>query len=202
MITAEDYKIYRNEQQHRLRDLRNNALDTMIRNAYQRYYKKLIQEDKKLPDVLEMAVSEVGKDCFLKAKDEKNRKWFITIGAKDGIDFHAFYRQMKKCIKKEKLCGKGVYVLEQRSQGDEEPYGWHIHWRVEFDNYHSKSVIAQQVYQCFKRYLAGKNYVDLKLWNDNQLEYMDGNKTEDKMSKVEKDRMLRTKYGYPAKVVY
>lgn len=95
-----------------------------------------------------------------------------------------------------------MYSLEQRSEGDETPHGWHIHWRVEFDTYSSKSIYIQQIYQCFQKYVGDQAAIDMKPWNDNQPKYIRGEKISDKMGRVEKDKILRTKFLIPPFITY
>lgn len=131
----------------------------------------------------------------------------VTINAQDGIDPVRFFDQMKKCVKKSMLRSKrGCYVLEQRSEADQQPYGYHIHWLVEFEATSSPQTIAQQVFQCFSKYIAASNYVDVRdlteqRW-DQEVRYLSGEKIEAKMPKVLKDRVLRKKYGIPEIISY
>lgn len=187
--------------------LRDQAMNDLIKQAFKRYYREVIQSGdvSKLPFKLQLAVKEVGVETFVsstKGRKKDTSDWFITISAKDPVDPVKFFEQMSKCVKKAQLRGKGSYVLEQRSEADQEPYGYHIHWMVHFDTQSSKSVIVQQVYQCFTKYLAGKNYVDaIPCYTPEEIaareKYIRGEKKLDKMAKVEKDVLVREKLKIP-----
>lgn len=195
----------------RMHDLRQQAINDLVKTAYKRYYRKQVLSGECKNELLNMVAEEIGKESF--DQDPRGRKKllstkFITIGAKDGIDPKAFFKQMSKCVRKQKLQAKtGHYVLEQRSEPGQEPYGWHIHWLVDFEATTSPAVIAQQTYQCFTRFLAGANYVDVKeVFNqeqwERQLKYMGGQKTESKMAKVKQDVILREQLGIEKIISY
>lgn len=188
-------------------DLYDQARNDLIKSAIKRKLRQDILSDAIPYDpVLKHAIQQVGKDVFQATKVGRKAlslTKLVTINAKDGIDPVKFWQQMSKCIKKQMLQSKrGSYVLEQRSQGDQSPYGWHIHWLVEFETVSSHATIAQQVYQCFQRYLGGSSFVDVRdLYNEEQwaqkLRYIGGEKNSDKMPKVERDRELRKKFRIP-----
>lgn len=201
-----------NQKLNLVNDLRTQAYMEIIKAAYRRKARQEVQDDKVSHTLLRIAVADIGKDFFV-ADSKAGRKSqqpmkFITINAKDGIDPKEFWEQMAKCVKKQKLQAKrGYYVLEQRSEGDQDPYGWHIHWLVDLEGTTSDSVVCQQVYQCFQRFVAGKNYVDYRpIYNEEQwnqkLEYMKGNKKTDKIPKVWKDRVLRPDLEIPEIISY
>lgn len=184
---------------------KKQAVSELVRSAARKYYRQLIAEDKPLPPVLKAAVSQFGKELFVsdtRGRKKNTRRWFITIGAKDPVDHYRFWTQMEKCIKKAQLLGTGKYVLEQRSEPGQEPYGWHIHWLVEFAEQSSLAVIKQQVYQCFKCYIAAANYIELLPIHDDAAwtareKYISGSKKPEKMAKVQQDLILRARFGYP-----
>lgn len=174
----------------------------VIRKAYTRMIYDKIRKGQEVSSAVDLVREDIGDEYFVKPSKQLEKKWFITISAKDGVDFCAFWRQMHKCVKKKNLSGHGFYWLEQRSEGTQEPYGWHIHWRVEFDTEKHKAKYAQEIFQCFARFLGHKEAVHLAPWNDNQLKYAEGDKVEEKLPKVFKDRLLREKYNIPHKVIY
>lgn len=180
------------------------AYDDVIVSAYKRYYRKQVQTGVYTNKALQKVVEKIGEDCFVQTRGRKKdtNMYFITISAKDGVDYYQFWSQMTKCIQKSSLKGSGMYVLEQRSEGEQDPYGFHIHWVVTFSSTTAKSVIVQQVYQCFSKYLAGPNYVDVRpLYEASECEakrqYILGTKCELKMPKVLKDRIFRAKHNIP-----
>lgn len=155
--------------------------------------------------VLKEAVERYGKEHFVKPKKEPGT-WLITIGAKEGIDPKNFFNQMEKCRVKKGLEGKGQYVLEQRAEAGQEPYGWHIHWLFQADYHVAVSKRVQLVYQCFQKYLAAPNYVDVTRVTRTPecvVAYLDGDKkAEGKAAKVEHDKVVRARLGIPSKIVY
>lgn len=193
-------------------EAREGAIKDLIRSAYRRHARQQVLEDKVTSPLLKLAVADLGVDAFKSSsksgrKSQSPMKW-ITISAKDGIDPKEFMQQMSKCIKKQKLqANRGQYSIEQRSEGAQDAYGWHIHWLVEFTSTTSTAIIAQQVYQCFTRFCAGPNYVDIReVYNEEQWqqknEYQKGNKKVDKMMKVFKDRSLRLDLDLPEIISY
>ena len=110
---------------------------------------------------------------------------------------HTTYHILDKVIELVKSCtaiSGGKYVYEQRSEDDENEYGWHVHLVVDSDYRPSK--VKQFVQQKLKTkginatYYA--TYADSK-WETN---YMEGKKFDKKKDKkVAKDALLRAKYG-------
>lgn len=187
------------------------ARDELLRCAAKKFLRQRIMEDKSTGDLLlNTAVKRWGKEMFVQEKRGRKRettKKLITISAKDNIDVHQFWKRMEKCKSKTKLSSKnGMYVLEQRAEGEQEPYGWHIHWLVDFEVTSATSVIVQQIYQCFTRFVTAANYIDVKDVPDDHWEhkkiYMEGKKKEEKMGKVQKDIQMRNKLNIPHIVVY
>lgn len=192
-------------------DIRRKALDDVLMQAAKRMWRKKLAagEGGVFAEYLMQRIGLTTDDFVGETRGRKKdtTRWFVTISAKDPVDHYQFWQQMKKCVKKVKIQGSGMYVIEQRSEMDQDPYGWHIHWLVEFETQSSKAVIIQQVYQCFQRFLAGSNYVDARpVYTDEDWEakrkYISGEKKQDKMGKVEKDRFLRKKHGYPEIISY
>lgn len=176
----------------------------LVRTAVRRKLLNDIKENTVTDSVLKDAVDRLGRDAFLQKKDPG--MWLITIGAKEGIDPLEFWKQMENCIKKKYVAGTGEYVIEQRGENGQEPYGWHIHWVLKPAVYTSKSVKVQQVYQCFKKFVAGDNYIDVKPVTRTPecvLKYIEGiKKDEGKHAKVEQDKVVRLRIGIPDKISY
>lgn len=89
----------------------------------------------------------------------------------------------------------GSFVLEQRSEGDEEPYGWHIHATA--DSTYAPSKVKQFVLQKLKARGYNAFVCVKKCYNDAWEEnYIKGNKFNAlKDKKVLKDKELRLKYN-------
>lgn len=92
----------------------------------------------------------------------------------------------------------GFYVYEQRSEGDEQEHGWHIHMSV--NTTYPPSKITQFIWQQlksrgynFNKKIAIKSTPDDGGFRDR---YMQGDKSDaSKDGKVKKDFILREKYG-------
>lgn len=198
---------------HALIDIREMAIKELIRVAYRRKLRQDIQDgNTAYHSLLNAAVAEIGKDFFVAdskaGRKPQSRLKFITISAKDGIDPKKFMEQMDKCIRKQKLQAvRGCYVLEQRSEGPQDPYGWHIHWLVEFGATSSTAIVVQQTFQCFQRFVAATNYIDVRdIFNEDQWQqkhqYVSGKKSQVKMPKVWKDSALRDDLDIPHIISY
>lgn len=181
--------------------IQEQAVAELVKTAYKRYLRETIAAGKPEHPLLEEALKRIPREAFLPVQKTAT-SMLVTVSAKDGIDVPAFWAQMAKCVKKKALLGSGTYVLEQRSEGDQEPYGWHIHLYVKPHNHVSKSVMIQQVYQCFKLYVAGQNYIDVRPAADSVLPYLQGQKAEAKMAKVARDKVLRAGLGIPDSISY
>lgn len=207
----ESYEAYHDRIQlmeQRLNDVTYAVVNELAKSALRKHYRKQIEEGTCTNAFLNRVVSITGKDAFKvesRGRKKQTLRKMVTISAQDGIDPSKFFAQMKRCVKKSMLQHKeGYYVIEQRSEGEQEPYGWHIHWLVEFDCTSSPKVISQQVYQCFKRFLAAENYVDVKdvhtdeHWNRVKDKYLHGDKRQEKLVKSARDKVLRAELGLPS----
>jgi len=183
------------------------AQKDLIRSAARRMLKDQIRTGNVQSTRIQEALKFIPAQYFISEETRGRKKdtkcWFITVSAKEDIDYYKFINQMEKCLKKQKLSSvRGYYVLEQRSESDQEPYGFHIHWLVEFKEQSSGSTIQQQVYQCFQNFVAGSNYIDRKpvydecQWEE-KLKYIKGEKNKIKQAKVLKDIIFRDKHRIP-----
>jgi len=119
----------------------------------------------------------------------------VTLSAKDGIDAKSFWDRAVQHITTSGYIKSALYCIEQRSQDGQDPYGWHIHILGNFTE--PKSKIIEKVYKSFKRFLAGKNYVDVRPSTETRRGYLMGDKCPDKMPKVLRDRELRVQLQIP-----
>lgn len=187
-----------------------------IKKAARMYLTKMLDDDmesakKKFPG-LAFAIDRFGEDNFKsesrgRPKKHLDYRLFVTLQSRNDKDVNPiqFWAQMQKLVKKMSLQGTGRFKLEQRSEGDQDPYGWHIHWDLLLDRPISMSVFFQQVAQCMAKYMLfprveGKvdyRNIDIKAYGDHHDKYMMGQKVPEKMPKVEKDILLRKRYGIP-----
>lgn len=188
------------------RDAVKKAHEDLFRTMFRRALRMDLKEGRKTGSVLIDTLVESMPECVNHEPRSgrpmnKLQYCFVTVNFKDGIDVRKAFKQMERCVSKALLASETyAWVLEQRSEGDQEEYGWHIHWLVRFSEQRTKSVVVQQVYQSFRMFLVGSNYVDVKdvahTW-DVHLSYIRGEKKEEKMAKVLRDRELREKYFLP-----
>lgn len=91
-------------------------------------------------------------------------------------------------------------VLEYHRQNGEHP---HVHFKMYYSGQTYKSVLIQAIYRAkhAKKLILNKNFIDIKEFietvHDN---YLDGNKQENKMPFVEKDKSWRSKNNIPDKL--
>lgn len=199
-----EYDPARIEADNRYRKLQKQAEEELIRIAFRRHFREKIAsgEVTALPPALQRAVQDLGPEVFAPPK-KPVQSYFITIGAKEGVDPKEFWGKMAQVIKKKALQGTGEYSLEQRSEAEQDPYGWHIHWILTPKEYVTKSVVVQQVYQCFTKYVAAQNYVDVQPIRPTEEDmarvkaYIQGQKCLEKLDKVARDKTLRQTLGIP-----
>lgn len=136
-------------------------------------------------------------------------RMFVTLQSRNDVDVDPllFWNQMLKLYKKMALQGKGCFTLEQRSEGDDKPHGWHIHWDLTLDRPLHMSVFFQQISQNMAKYMLfprkpdGKidySNIDIKVYEPSRHDgYIRGDKMKLKKPKVEKDIRLRDALGIP-----
>lgn len=110
---------------------------------------------------------------------------------------HNTYHVLDKIVELIKSCTcvkGGKYVYEQRSEGDEPEYGWHIHLVV--DSEYAPSKVKQFVQQKLKTKGINATYYATHADSKWETNYMEGQKFNDeKNKKVLKDAILREKYN-------
>lgn len=119
----------------------------------------------------------------------------VTISGKDDLDPKAFWERCEEYVENTTWITEAVYSIEQRSEGDQQPYGWHLHIVGKFAQ--PKSKIIEKTYRSFKRFIVAPNYVDVRPSSIERYDYVKGLKSDAKMPKVEKDRKLRKELGIP-----
>lgn len=132
---------------------------------------------------------------MLPKKQENSDYKMVTLSAKEAIDPQAFWKRTTEFVEKSDWIKKCLYCIEQRSEEENEPYGWHIHMLGNFAL--PKSKIVEKCYKSYSRFLAAPNYVDVTNSSESRSDYLKGIKCPAKMAKVLKDKGLREKYGIP-----
>lgn len=123
-------------------------------------------------------------------------KWFVTIG----FNHQTFDpKQVKLFISNLftlKFFDDGSFgVFEYYRANGEHP---HIHICLK-TSVKTKSQIVQQIFRSknASKFILNKNFIDVKPFEKYHDEYLAGNKTEDKMSFVERDKSWRFENNYP-----
>lgn len=140
-------------------------------------------------------VSNIRKDLKASAPFKVGR-YAITICPQSG-DYNTLL-QIMGLVTQITALPAGTYVIEQRSEGDEEPYGWHVH--ATYDSTYAPSKVKQFIYQKLKPHGWHRDNCRLYIkkcynnaWEEN---YIRGNKFDaSKDRKVLKDKELRLKYN-------
>lgn len=151
-------------------------------------------EDPLLLDVISK-VNERRKD---KKAKEKTPYVFITINPKPGSDLLRFMDTIEKAIHK-KWISEYYYTLEQRSETEDNAGdGFHTHILLYRDG-KRPSEISREFHSTFKEYVGNTKHINIKYIPekdyDNVLAYIKGEKTDDKMEKVNIDRIWRSMMG-------
>lgn len=136
---------------------------------------------------------------FLSNTYEGEKDWaFVTVGFNDSIvtdvnETGVFNAVVAKVIGTAGFMDVKFVCEKHRVNGIHR----HIHFLIKTDL--KKSKIIQYVHQKTKAYTYGSQCVDVKTWKDARLEvyenYISGNKKEEKMSYVEKDKEWRRACG-------
>lgn len=126
---------------------------------------------------------------------EKTEWKMITVSAKDKVDPVEFWKRTDKFVQNNEWVKQAIYSIEQRSEGEQEPYGWHVHILGIFS--YPKSQIIQKTFRSFKSFVVAPNYIDVRPSTESREDYIKGDKCPDKMSKVKRDRVLREELKIP-----
>lgn len=137
-----------------------------------------------------------------------NRQWFVTFNPPESVHPSDLWSIVSKYLAKN--FGRSIeayhLVLEQRSEDADQPTGWHVHFLVRYDADVTRSRAIQKM----------KSVVD-KLWDEAQQKhpqftrawcvwkplqayheaYVSGGKKAEKQAKVQADRVIRARLGFP-----
>lgn len=104
-------------------------------------------------------------------------------------------------LKTIKPFSKGMFIIEQREEDPNNPGGFHLHGTVE--SRYQPGKVEQFILQKMK---TKKIRVNIKVKRINNLEgwnrYMEGGKEEEKLLKVQNDRIIREKFGLEEKYIW
>lgn len=182
---------------HEMDHVRDQAARQFVKNATMRYYKsKLSAGEVTGVPIIDRMPDEIKK--FMVEKVETSKAYMITINAKDEIDPKEFWRRVTEFTTRNDFLEWKIYTLEQRSEKDQDAYGWHIHIIAESSL--PKCRMVDKIYKSFNRFVSARNYIDVQKIvadMDTRIEYVKGNKKESKMGKVDKDKILKERLGIP-----
>lgn len=125
---------------------------------------------------------------------------FITIG------FNHQTFNIKKCLALVKtVLGLSIVldgsfgVMENFRANGEHP---HVHFKVFHNKETCKGALVQTIERAknAKKYITNRNFIDVKPFMDYHNQYLEGNKTAEKLPYVAKDRLWRAKNNIPDKV--
>jgi len=125
------------------------------------------------------------------------RWWFVTVGFDDKTITDSRIKTCHESVIKMDGFIFNKWSIEKFRKNDDGRIiiHHHIHYLVYSD--YPKSKVVQYFFQKCKKYIASKNFIDVK--NDGEFEryekYLDGHKTETKMECVEMDKQWRLKSG-------
>lgn len=156
---------------------------------------------------LKIIIDSINYDYNVFKNSAFNKKyWFITINLNDSyidkknnvkyITPFALTKIMNKITKKVWLISnKYMYSFEQRSESIENVHGFHVHLLCEKNK--KKAEVIREIYNVTKKYLSDKNKIHIKFigtHNDfsNVYNYILGIKTDDKIKKIEIDKLWRS----------
>lgn len=135
-------------------------------------------------------------------------KWFVTINAPSTVDPVELWKKVSGYCSKNVGRGIGSYyvVIEQRSEDPEHPKGWHVHMCVGYKEEMSRSIVYQRLRALCRNFWSDdemkksefkKYWVTVIPLGDYHEKYVTGDKREEKMAKVQADKIAREKYGFP-----
>ena len=134
-------------------------------------------------------------------------KWyFITIGYDDRLITPSLMKNLGDKLASKEFFRDVIYVHEKhRRDGSGNIYiHHHTHFLVVCDL--PKTRIIDRVYATVKKYVASKNFVDVKSYKDNvgtyeqKLRYIEGDKVQEKLECVQLDDIWRSQNGLFRKI--
>lgn len=157
-------------------------------------FQRALQNDKIWNDAHRQIATTVAKAQVLASIPQKYEVQSIALTICPDQGNHETMLEIARIVATLKAIESGKFVIEQRSKGEEDPYGWHLHFNI------VTTYPPSKIKQFVQQKLASRNYVATyyatksdKNWLER---YMSGSKgNEDKTKKVQKDKLLRTQLG-------
>lgn len=187
---------YQNNMSIRQRGIEKAQIET-IAKYYKAYYSLAIENGNSEllpPDMKELI--KLHNDTKLLEKDRENdnvKVWMLTINPPNPYDWSHLIQVVDKILTFKNVIIDPEVQLEQRSDDEEFPFGYHVHIACKIGK-SSKGVI-DDCYRALSKFCpnATRNCIDLKR-SPKAYEYIAGDKVPEKMLKVRVDQILRNNF--------
>lgn len=138
-------------------------------------------------------------DSF-KLNEFQTNVFFVTIGF-NHQEFTCIkaFEYIQSALNSTKILDGSFAVLENYRSNGEHP---HVHMKLYVSGSIPKSVLIQTLFRCkhSKKLILSKNFIDVKVFESYHDSYLDGDKQDDKLQLVDKDRDWRDKNKIPHKL--
>lgn len=123
--------------------------------------------------------------------------WFVTVSAKEhDTNGVGLWKRACKMMNRYQADYKG-YTIEQKSENPDNVYGFHIHFLLRHPKEVFKAQLIQKFSFAFNDFIVGHNSIDVRPENVSHVQYIQGTKREEKMGKVEVDKIWKQKNNIP-----
>lgn len=173
-----------------------DAQRLFVRNAWTNYYNLLASYKKRedLPSELIDAYDIMQTTEKMKASRNPDEVKIIsiTINPPPGVTWDDLEQVCEKIKSKKNFLLDVEYVLEQRSEDPENPYGYHCH--IAAKPLKNKKEIINRCYSAYQFYNlpGGKQVIDVNMNSPKAYAYIAGNKDASKVAKTKVDELLRS----------
>lgn len=197
-----EYKEQREERALRGNILLRKAKEKTVMKLYEEYIKTMLYENPaaEVMDFLEFITPELRDPIFKQIEQQRVRNevedkdwYFITINPDPKKDFNDFYRDFKSCLSLTPFKShKWIYAIDQRSEGEDEASGFHIHLvynrRVNTHTFCRPSEWKNTLKRKLEKYVGNEKHFKFVNINTDEdllrcIDYVKGIKKESKMGK-------------------
>lgn len=129
-------------------------------------------------------------------KSTNYSEWFVTLGFNhQTFDVLKCHNLILKLFDKE-FVDDAYGVFEFYTKSGEHP---HFHFYLKSTDAKTKGRVLDRIYQSagIKKFVLGKNNIDVKIWESRYNDYINGNKTDGKMEYVQQDKLWRQQNNLP-----
>lgn len=131
------------------------------------------------------------------SKSEKSDWWLVTINPEEQ-NVETCLKPLQSCVERtirKKWVDEYLYAYEQRSEDPEKFHGLHVHLLLRQKQPKKFSAVQEEIYNTCKHIVGNKKHIDVKNvtagTEDSVIEYICGQKEDDKMDKVTCDAEMR-----------